>query len=402
MNFFKKILIFILGSALVVGGVTLYVLWENQYFIRSENRLFIVENNIPIDPYLVPREVKAETKEEMISKISKIDNEEENKSEKTPLIKLAEEKNQEKNLSPPPPIASPLPAIPQDLQPKYTSENLFETKNLDSEEQNQREQQKIINQINSQRLKSSIHFERESVLKQETMKTIDYGINKINGESQIKATNENKLFRTLISMDKIPVIITQKVVSTLAGGIVGQVRDNVYSYMGRQVLIPKGSKIEGEYLNNNRVGEDRIQIVWTRIITPQGINIRLISKTQDLQGASGAIGKVDNKYWERYGMALTINTLTNAGLLGLSNLTQKVPNNYQTQEILNQGANDVSNISKAIMQEQIRINPTITLKAGSIVFISPKTDIWFPEPKDGEVMVQYFDRLKINKKEEEK
>ena len=40
--------------------------------------------------------------------------------------------------------------------------------------------------------------------------------------------------------------------------------------------------------------------------------------------------------------------------------------------------------------------------AGSIVFISPKTDIWFPEPKDGEVMLQYFDRLKINKKEEEK
>ena len=208
------------------------------------------------------------------------------------------------------------------------------------------------------------------------------------------------LFRSL-AMDKIAVILDQEINSTLSGSVTGHTRDNVYSYMGRAVLIPKGSKVLGEYVDNNKVGENRLQIVWTRIVTPQGVNIQLASKTQDLKGGSGAVGEVDNKLWERYGFALTISTLTNAGLIGLSNLTQKVPN-YQAQEILSQGASDVSDVAKAIMQEQIKIRPVITIKAGEIIFISPQMDIFFPKPKGKEVLVQYFNRLEEEKQSSNK
>lgn len=388
----KKVFIGLIIFALLCVGAYVYVVLKSSK-IDSTSQYEVVDMKLPIEHYLVFKDKPIEKASEVIKEVEKPKEGEQNATEITQDKKEQSKQEgqtlsnqiielQEKNKT----------AIQQ--KPHFTMEEVFPKQ--------EDKQQKEFDKTRYARTKSPLQIDDEKK-KADTKMVVDYGADSIKGEEGFKATNENKLYRTIISMDRIPVIITQKIISTLGGNLVGQVRDNVYSYMGRAVLIPKGSKIEGKYANNNKIGEDRLQIVWERIVTPNGVNIRLLGRTLDKQGASGAVGEVDNRYWERYGMPLTITTTTNLGMLAVSNLTQKIPS-VQSQDILQQGASDVSNIGKAILQEQIKINPIITIEAGDIVFVSPTKDIYFPKPKEGEILVEYFDRLKEEKnqsKEEE-
>lgn len=398
-----------LTSLLVIagfGGIYVYVLFKNKNNFDDDNSRIQVENKVPIEPYLF-NEIPSydfsiteknkfpifENSNDVIEKISGEAPKEQKQEEellRDQVVKLQkqevpkpQETQKQEQLNP-----KPIQVKPKKPQETFTREELFEDENIEEK----------ISQIQRQRVAGKLSVKRTDQKSLNKKFAVDYGANSIKGMKKIEATGENKLLRTILAMDKIAVILDQEINSTLSGSVTGHTRDNVYSYMGRAILIPKGSKVLGEYVDNNKVGENRLQIVWTRIVTPQGVNIQLASKTQDLQGGSGAVGEVDNKLWERYGFALTISTLTNAGLIGLSNLTQKVPN-YQTQEILTQGASDVSDVAKAIMQEQIKIRPVITIKAGEIIFISPQMDIFFPKPKGKEVLVQYFNRLAEEEKQ---
>lgn len=397
--------LFIVGG---FGGIYAFVLLKNGSSIDNNSQIQ-VENKVPIEPYLF-NEIPSydfsitgknkfpmiENSNEVLEKIGGANQEQksENKEllrdqveklQKQELVKKEEEQKQIIN------NPKPIQEAPKTPQIHFSKEDLFDDEKIENQ----------IREIHSKRVKNKLLVKSSNVEIQNKKMVIDFGANSIKGMKKIEATGENKLLRTILAMDKIAVILDQEINSTLSGSVTGHTRDNVYSYMGRAVLIPKGSKVLGEYVDNNKVGENRLQIVWTRIVTPQGVNIQLASKTQDLKGGSGAVGEVDNKLWERYGFALTISTLTNAGLIGLSNLTQKVPN-YQAQEILSQGASDVSDVAKAIMQEQIKIRPVITIKAGEIIFISPQMDIFFPKPRGKEVLVQYFNRLEEEKQSSNK
>ncbi|BCD45379.1 hypothetical protein NHP190020_04180 [Helicobacter suis] len=88
-------------------------------------------------------------------------------------------------------------------------------------------------------------------------------------------TNEHKLLRTITADRMIPAFLITPISSQIAGKVTAQVESDIFASMGRAVLIPKGSKVIGYYNNNNQIGQYRLNIAWTRIITPQGINIML-------------------------------------------------------------------------------------------------------------------------------
>lgn len=220
---------------------------------------------------------------------------------------------------------------------------------------------------------------------------IDYGADKLSNQSEFdKATNEHKLLRTLTANKRIPAILIEPISSDKDGIVTAQIEEDIYSYIGNTILIPKGSQAIGFYTSNNKIGENRLLVLWREILTPQGVNILLTnSNTQDVVGKSGIIGKVDNKYWDRYGLSLTLSTLANSIMLSVNNLTQKVPN-PSTQIVLNNTNNNLEQIMGNIIQEQIKIRPTIEILAGSRIFIRPTIHIHFPIPKNNEIMAHYF------------
>jgi type IV secretion system protein VirB10 len=89
--------------------------------------------------------------------------------------------------------------------------------------------------------------------------------------------------------------------SDLAGMVKGIVREDVYSFDGRRILIPAGSSLIGDYKSGVQRGQERILIVWTRTIRGDGVSVQLGSDGTDRLGRSGMTGMVDRKNWERFG-----------------------------------------------------------------------------------------------------
>ena len=109
----------------------------------------------------------------------------------------------------------------------------------------------------------------------------------------------------------------------------------------------------------------------------------------DNMGMNGVVGAINNKYWERYGIAYSISTITNALLLGIASKMGNSNNSYAT-EIYSNARSDVSSVVQDIIQQQSQIKPTIEIKSGSRIFLVPTNHMWFAKPKNGEVMMQYF------------
>lgn len=102
-----------------------------------------------------------------------------------------------------------------------------------------------------------------------------------------------------------------KVVSTLAGMTSCIVTEPIYSTNGRRLLIDKGSKVTGEYKYADEHYE-RIGIVWTRILTTTGLDVRIDSAGTDALGGAGVPGEYNGHWGERIGSALLVSVLADA------------------------------------------------------------------------------------------
>ena len=87
----------------------------------------------------------------------------------------------------------------------------------------------------------------------------------------------------------IPAALITGINSDLPGSVNAQVTENVYDTVtGNYLLIPQGAKLVGEYNSSLTFGQTRVQVVWNRIIFPDGKSIDL-EKMQgvDIAGYSG-------------------------------------------------------------------------------------------------------------------
>ncbi len=180
----------------------------------------------------------------------------------------------------------------------------------------------------------------------------------------------------------ISIILITPINSHLSGKVTAQVEMNNYANHGDNIIIPKGSRAVGYYKALETYSQERMIIKWDRIITPQGRNINLSgADTTDATGQSGAVGELDKRYWDRYGLAMTLSTFSNLVNYGL------IKNSYQDKQNISQAeneakrdlykdySNDTRNITQQILKEQLMIMPVITIKKGTRLFISPKYDI---------------------------
>lgn len=102
----------------------------------------------------------------------------------------------------------------------------------------------------------------------------------------------------------IPAVLETALDSTRAGGVRALVQRDVYSFDGSRVLIPRGSRLHGIYEADVERGQNRALIQWTRLIRPDGVTISLDSPASDPLGRAGVKGKVDGKFFQRFGGAI--------------------------------------------------------------------------------------------------
>ena len=159
----------------------------------------------------------------------------------------------------------------------------------------------------------------------------------------------------------IPGIFITGVKSTLPGRMIGQVRENVYdSTTGNHLLIPKGARLLGMYDSNVTFGQDRIMIIWERIIFPNGKSIQLDRFAgTDLSGYAGATGKVNN----HYGKLLTSVVLSS--IIGAGTAIVENDNDDDWKVAAGEGAGEqIINIGTKFAEKVMNISPEITIATG--------------------------------------
>jgi type IV secretion system protein VirB10 len=93
----------------------------------------------------------------------------------------------------------------------------------------------------------------------------------------------------------------------LARAIVSQ---DVRGFDGTRVLIPRGSRLIGEFKAEVTPGLRRIPVIWTRLVRPDGVAIKIGSPGADALGGAGIGGRVNTHLAQRLFSAVLQSALT--------------------------------------------------------------------------------------------
>jgi type IV secretion system protein VirB10 len=107
----------------------------------------------------------------------------------------------------------------------------------------------------------------------------------------------------------IPAVLETGFDSTNPGFARAVVSRDVRGFDGRNVLIPRGSRLIGEYRSETAQGQKRAVISWTRLLRPDGMTIGLDSPAVDTLGRGGVPASVNTHFLARFGDALLQTTV---------------------------------------------------------------------------------------------
>jgi type IV secretion system protein VirB10 len=179
----------------------------------------------------------------------------------------------------------------------------------------------------------------------------------------------------------IPAALITGIRSDLPGQVTAQVTENIYdSPSGRYLLIPQGSKLIGAYDSQVSFGQDRVLLVWTRLIMPNGRSIVLERQPgADTQGFAGLEDEVDH-HWTRLVGAAALSTLLGVGAeLGATN------NDSAILTALRRGSTDSLNqTGQQIVRRNLNVQPTITVRPGFPVRVIVNRDLVLAPYRAGE------------------
>jgi type IV secretion system protein VirB10 len=170
----------------------------------------------------------------------------------------------------------------------------------------------------------------------------------------------------------IPAALITGIRSDLPGQITAQVTEAVYdSPTGQFLLIPQGAKLIGQYDSSVAFGQSRVLLVWTRVIMPDGNSIVLERQPgADTQGYAGLEDEVDN-HWGMLFKAAVLSTLLS---VGAEAGTSQDENNL-VQAIRSGASNSISQTGSQIVQRQLNIQPTLTIRPGFPVRVIVTRDL---------------------------
>ncbi|RWG13954.1 TrbI/VirB10 family protein [Mesorhizobium sp.] len=169
----------------------------------------------------------------------------------------------------------------------------------------------------------------------------------------------------------IPAALITGIRSDLPGQITAQVTDNIYdSPTGRVLLVPQGTRVIGQYDNSVQFGQRRVLLVWNRLILPNGRSIVLERQPgADTQGYAGLEDGVDYHWWD-LAKAAGLSTLLAVG----SELA--VSDEDRLVRAIRDGAQDtINDAGQQIIQRQLQVAPTLTIRPGFPVRIIVTRDL---------------------------
>ncbi len=241
-------------------------------------------------------------------------------------------------------------------------------------------------------------------------------LNQVGNEAvEMSRATQNRRIDALVAQGTmIRGILETAIQSDLPGQVRAVTAEDIWSFDGRRVLIPAGTRLIGEYRSGLARGQTRIFVVWTRLLRSDGVSVALGSIGTDDLGRAGLTGTVDNKYLERFGSAILLSVVGGAAqfIAGLGNANQQTSGPIQVvdpvtgqvtivqpqpnQLALNARqigaqttAQTLTQLAQEALRDQISIPPTVHVDQGARIMIFVRRDLDFsavyPDPVKEEV-----------------
>ena len=184
---------------------------------------------------------------------------------------------------------------------------------------------------------------------------------------RVRATMFRNRSTTVPQGTLIPAVLDTALDSSRPGLARAIISRDARGFDGSRVLIPRGSRLIGEYRSDAQLGQKRVLVTWTRLIRPDGASIALESPAGDPLGRGGIGGRVDSHFLERFGGSILQSALD----LGVNVATAKAASGNVVLGLPGQ----LSNLSGLLPSQQI--SPTIRVKQGTAVTIFVARDLDF-------------------------
>lgn len=186
--------------------------------------------------------------------------------------------------------------------------------------------------------------------------------------SAVAERMENQSY-TVAEGSVIPAVLETAIHSDLPGYVRAIVSRDVYSFDGANILVPRGSRLVGQYRAGVALGQSRAFVIWTRLIRPDGVSIELGAPGTDSLGRGGLEGRVDRHFLQRFGGAILLSLISVGGALATDS--------SDTQVIIGSGAGAASSAASTALQSDLNIAPTVEVPQGAPVRVFVTRDLDF-------------------------
>jgi len=195
--------------------------------------------------------------------------------------------------------------------------------------------------------------------------------------SQVDTARATRLANTALIAPQgtvISAVLETGINSDLPGFVRAVVSRDVSGFDGSTLLIPRGSKLIGEYKSAVSQGQTRAFVIWSRLITPDGVSINLGSPATDTLGRGGVPGETNTHFVHRFGAAILLSVIS-AGLQAAANLATS----NSVNAVIISSPQQASNVATVALQKDIDIPPTITVPQGQAIRVFVSRDLDFSD-----------------------
>jgi type IV secretion system protein VirB10 len=162
----------------------------------------------------------------------------------------------------------------------------------------------------------------------------------------------------------IPAVLETAIDTDVPGFVRAVVSQDVRSFDGKNVLVPRSSRLVGQYQSGVQGGQKRAYVIWTRLIRPDGASVNIASPGVGFDGTTGLPGEVDNHFFRRFGSAMLLSVVGSLGAIATGGASVVL------------GGAGQSAASVAAQQDS-QIGPTIRVRQGEPIRVFTARDLDF-------------------------
>lgn len=175
-------------------------------------------------------------------------------------------------------------------------------------------------------------------------------------------------------------VLETRIITDVQGYTSCLLTEPVYSINGRNLLLPKGSKIYGSY--GGSPANNRVSVIWDRITTPNGIDVTMSSPGIDNLGGAGHPGQYNAHWAARISSALMISLISDAfkyaaAEYGPESTTVSTSGTIVTSPYESATARTMERLANEALAENMKRKATVTINQGIVVNIYVARDVDF-------------------------